>query len=325
MTTQTHAEFLAQHAPDGVLTPQQADDLLDLAQGDTGTTLPETGGAPAVPAGNAVNTASTQNVDPDPANAVILAKDGKHTIPYEKLAEAREAERTWRTAAENAQTELAALKAQADARADAGQAPTKTDADVATATAAIELGVDPEIFGDFSEAAIAKGIRELTLSMVAQAAAEIRSELSSVVAPIQKDKEKAATDAHYAAIYAKHPDADSIAESAELDNWIKAQPSFVRSGYLETLKSGSTLEIIELFDAFKGAGRAPQADINARARAQIERAGNVVPTSLSEIPGGRVGATSRFEMVASMSPIEMAEAMQEMTESQRQEFLNRGF
>ena len=54
--------------------------------------------------------------DVDPANAVILARDGKHTIPYSKLEEARRNEQTARADAKAAQDELAALRAQADQR-----------------------------------------------------------------------------------------------------------------------------------------------------------------------------------------------------------------
>lgn len=323
MTTQTQTEFLAQHAPDGVMTPQQAATFLELAQGDTGT-LPEKSSAPIAAPEATAPTTTTQAAEPE--QAVILAKDGKHTIPYEKLAEAREAAGSWKAAAENAQQELAALKAQADARAEAGAAPTKTDAAVATATAAIEQGIDPEIFGDFSEHDLAKGIQTLIANGVAQATAQLRGELSSVVAPIQNDKAQAAVEAHYGAIYAKHPDADSVAESAELQSWIDSQPSFARAGYLAARANGSTAEVIELFDAFKaatGAGAKP-GNAAAAARAVIDRTREPVPFSLTDIAGGRAGATSRFEALADMSPIALAEAMQEMTESQRQEFLNRG-
>jgi hypothetical protein len=158
MTT-PQQEFLQTHAPDGVMTPQQAAQFLELAQGDTGTTP-----GSVTPDAEPVADANTpESAEPAP---VILAKDGVHTIPFEKLAEAREAEKHWKAQAEARETELQALRAEAQARADAGQAPTKTDNAVAAATAAIESGADPEIFGDFSEAALAAGINKLVAAKV---------------------------------------------------------------------------------------------------------------------------------------------------------------
>lgn len=163
----TPTELLQEHAPDGVLSPQEAANLLELAeQGDIGASTPNQGTAPAAaPAvddgtktANPADTTDTNNsatddratgaaTDVDPAEAVVLAKDGVHTIPYQKLIDAREGEKQWRAQAEAAQLELGALKAQAQQRVDAGAAPTQTDANVATAAAAVDKGVDAAIFG----------------------------------------------------------------------------------------------------------------------------------------------------------------------------------
>ena len=224
----TTQEFFQEHAQNGVLTPQQAAQFLELAQGDTGIT-PETDDVPAVIA-DAVDTPQAVQAA-DPANTVILAKDGKHTIGYEKLVEAREGEKHWRAQAEAQATELEALRASAQARADAGVTATRTDNAVAAATAAIDEGVDPNIFGDFSEEDLAKGLKTLMRKEVAQLSAELRGELAQLVQPMQQKKAVDATAEHYKAIRASHPDADSIADSKELSEWIAQQPSFVRPGY----------------------------------------------------------------------------------------------
>lgn len=144
---------------DGALTPEQASQAFALAeQGDTVKT--ETGDAPAsTTATDDQSAATTQEQDEqkqaaspnkddasgkdkvgttdetgiDPAKAVVLAKDGVHTIPYDRLEKARQGEQHWRAQAEAAQQQLAELQARAQARADAGQAPTKTDNMVAQA------------------------------------------------------------------------------------------------------------------------------------------------------------------------------------------------
>jgi inorganic pyrophosphatase len=320
MTT-PQQEFLQTHAPDGVMTPQQAAQFLELAQGDTGTTP-----GSVTPDAEPVADANTpESAEPAP---VILAKDGVHTIPFEKLAEAREAEKHWKAQAEARETELQALRAEAQARADAGQAPTKTDNAVAAATAAIESGADPEIFGDFSEAALAAGINKLVAAKVEEMTAGMRAQLEQTMAPFQAKQAIDAQAAHYGAIYAKHPDADSIAESKELADWIAAQPSFARKGYESVLAKGSTAEIVEFFDTFKAAtGRAqataPQADVKAAAKALIARAAVPVPASLSDIPGGHAGPAGKHEALSKLSPIQQAEALADMSQDQRDAYLNR--
>jgi hypothetical protein len=340
MTT-THDEFIQTHAIDGKLTPLQAAQLLELPLGDTGTTLPDNGSKPlaspaeasgsaGVPANDDTNnTGALPAADPDPANTVILAKDGKHTIGYEKLVEAREGEKHWKAQAEAAQQELTSLREQATQRAAAGEAPTTVDNQVAAARAAIDQGVDPDIFGDFSEEALSKGIAKLVDLRVAAAVA---ASVDKALAPLQQKQAIDATSAHYQAIYDKHPDADSIAESKELADWIEAQPSFVRDGYRTVLGNGKTAEIIELFDSFKkAAGLTPGAsagatsaeDAKAAAKAAIANARPAVPASLTDIPGGRPAALTQFEAMGQMSGPELASAMENMTPAQIEAFLNR--
>lgn len=301
MTT-TQQEYFLAHQVNGELTDEQMAELLALPEGDTGFT-PESGEPDAA----SEETAAADPVDksnPEPApgdkqveteaaaepEPVLLAKDGKHTIPYEKLVEAREAEKHWKALAESTQAQLAELQAQAQARADQGQAPTATDNAVAAATAAIESGVDPEIFGDFSEAALAKGIQKLVDLQVEQRLAAIKGELAQVVEPLKATQAKTAAEAHYQAIYSAHPDADSIAESKELADWIAKQPTFARTAYTQALQQGTTQDVIELFSAFKqatGNTAAPaKVDAATAAKAAIAKVQQPPPTSLSEIPAG---------------------------------------
>lgn len=329
MTTTTQ-EFFQEHAQDGALTPEQAAQFLELVQGDTGTpAAPETGDAPIVTPDPVNTPKAVQAAESDPANTVILAKDGKHTIGYEKLVEAREGERQARAQAEALANELQALKAQAQARADAGQAPTVADNVAAAAEAAIEQGVDPEIFGDFSEGALAKGIETLMSRQVAQLSAQLRGELAQLVQPLQQKQAVDATDAHMQAIYARHPDADSVAESKELSDWIAKQPSFARAGYEAVLQKGTTDEIIEFFDTFKAATGKTQAQGNAQAdpriaaRAALAKLPSAVPASLSDIPGGTAGPASGHEAMSKLSPIEQANALADMSQEARDAYLNR--
>ena len=328
------------------MTPEQAAQFLELVEGDTGTKLPDTSSVPsAAPADAAASTDPTaelepsknageatpppSDVQPDPANTVILAKDGKHTIPYSKLEEARQAEQAARAAAQAAQAELAALRAQAEQRAAAGAAPTAADNASALVVKALETGdVDPAIFGDFSEGAMAKGIATL----IKQGFVELRQE----IAPLKEQQQLSEAEKHYAAIYQAHPDADSVAESQELDSWINSKPSFVRDAYravLDPQGQGTAAQVIELFDTFKketGATKAapapaPSVDPKAAAKAAIAAAQPAVPTSLSDFPGGRAGPTSFTDRLASMSGVELFNAVNsgDISQDQLNDYLNR--
>ena len=339
----TQQEFLQTHAQDGVMTPEQAAQFLELVEGDTGTTLPDTSSVPgAAPADAAASTdptaelkpsknepgtqAPAAEIEPDPANTVILAKDGKHTIPFAKLEEARRNEQAARAAAQAAQNELAALRAQAEQRAAAGVAPTAADNASALVVQALETGdVDPAIFGDFSEGAMAKGIATL----IQQGFTSLRQELE----PLKAQHQTSEVEKHYGAIYQAHPDADSIAESQELESWIASKPSFTQTAYravLDPQGNGTAKDVIELFSAFKKESGATQAtnaptnvDPKAAARAAIANAQQQVPSSLSDFPGGRAGATSRMEALDALSPAALADALEALPQAQRDLYLSR--
>lgn len=359
----TQAEFIELHAPDGHLSAEQAAQLIELSlQGDTGAASvasPEPGSAPAAAPASEAQTATTeaqaqqsqeqqqatgsattspQEGELNPENAVILAKDGKHTIDYQKLVDAREGEKSARAEAQDAlgkyqaaQQELDALKAQAQQRADAGTAPTATDANAAAAQAAIDAGVDPELFGDFSEQDLAKGVRTLIGKDVPDMVQKlVQAELAKAVTPLQQKHEIDAQEAHFRAIHEKHPDAEAIIESKELSDWIAKQPTFAQAGFNAVLDKGTSTEVVELLDSFKAATQPPQPaaaaatkDVQAAAEAAVASAKSPVPASLSDIPGGAGAALTGDEAIAAMDPIAMAERMQSMTPKQIEEFLSR--
>lgn len=309
---------------DGDLTPDQLNRLLagEDYEGDTEAQATETGGQPE---------ASSSDDEGEPKNeaelsadnAVIMARDNKHTIPFEKLEEAREGQKHWRAQAEAAQQELEALKTAAQERADSGQAPTKQDNQIAAAEAAIDAGADPELFGDFSEEALAAGINKLVQQ-------QVEARLQSALAPYEKREAQTAVEAHYNAIYEAHPDADSVAQSQELTEWINSQPTFVRGSMAAVMQEGNTEQVIELLDAFKSATGTAQAAGNYTANAvrsaankKVASAKGDVPASLSDFPAGRAGATSSSEAMQDMAGVELLDAMDSMTPQQIEDFLNR--
>ena len=312
---------------EGALSPEQAAAALAAGEGDTSAEL-ENGGTPdATTVTDEAATgegAGTTTEAGDPANAVVMARDGKHTIPYETLVKHREGEQHWKALAEAAQQQLADLQAQAQARADAGTAPTKTDNMVATAEAAIEAGADVGIFGDFSEEALAKGIATLVEQ-------QVQARVSAALEPLATKQAKDAAAAHYDAIYSKHPDADSIAQSAEFAAWVNAQPSAVRNAYwglFDPHTGGTAQEIVEVFDAFKAVSTPnpntpAAADPKAAASAAVAAARATPPASLSSIPGARVEGASELDRAADMSGPDMLEATKNMSPAQIEAWLDR--
>lgn len=338
---------------DGDMTPEQAAQLLELSgEGDTGTPQPETGGeAPdaSADAGKAENNDlpndepptdpkadEGQPAEPEPKGQAtepegepeptLLAKDGKHTIPYEKLSEAREGERHWREQAESAQRELDALKQQAQQRSDDGEAATETDQNAQLAQQAIDEGIDPGIFGDFTEEDLAKGVNALIESKLE---ARLREQAAQQEQKNQEQQQISQAEQHYGAIYEAHPDADSIGESKELDDWINSQPSYVQAGINDVLERGSAQQVIELFNSFKEAtGKTEQqaespSDVRAAAKDAISKAEAPEPNSLSDIPGGRSSAVTPEEQMADMEGKDLLDRMQDMDPEKIESLMNK--
>lgn len=347
MNTQSIDDFLTQAFENGGdLTPEQAAQLLQMGDtpGDTGASASEPSNVPdvapaqiegqAVPEGEKTATPDESGLTAE--NAVILAKDGKHTISYDKLVQAREAAQTAQAAQqamaaqlEAANQKLVELQAQAQARAEAGQAPTQADTNAAAAQAAIDAGVDPALFGDFSPEAMAKGVAQLVQAQVQARMAELDAKLQ----PIQQQTARSATEVHLSAIYSAHPDADSIVESQEFAAWKSTQPGVVRAALDAALTTGSTNDVIEVFSAFKAAtgqaavptaatAKAGQISPAQAAKAAIARAAAPMPASISDIPGGRAGPTNVLEAMENMNGLEMLSAANGMSQEQIEAWLN---
>lgn len=313
-------DFLNSNATDGQLSADQAAQLLELAMGDTGD-LPDNGGAPAVTPDTEQqpNDALNESAD-DPDKAVLLARDGKHTIPYDRLVEAREQSRQYKTQLDAQQQELETLRAQSQERAAAGDAPTQTDKNLAIAEQALSAGVDPDLFGDFSEEAIAAGVAKLVDARVEAAVSKALSQQK------QQQQSDDVSAGHFNAIYGKHPDADSIRESRELAEWMAGKKAYEQRAINQVLDDGTAAEVIELLDSFKTeSGQAQPAAASLKAAAKTALAGvrAPVPASLSDFPSGTANPSNRFESIASMTPDAMAEAMDNMSPEQIDAFLNR--
>ena len=277
-----------------------------------------------------------QKTGDEPAGAPIASKSGAYTIPYEKLAEARDRAKTLEGENETLRAQLAELTAKqqanlasaessAQARADAGAAQTQADQNLNTAKAAMEQGVDASLFGDFSEEGIAKGIATLMGSLREELRAELREEAARELKPLKEREAKEAADGHYGAIYAKHPDANEIVQSVEFNAWVKSLPSFQRNAVaavFDTEQGGTAEQVIEVFDTFKaqtGKASAPAAQDKGKAP-EVQRR---VPNSLSEMAGEQHQDIAQ-QVIASAGTDNAAllERMQDMTPEQIERVMN---
>ena len=258
---------------------------------------------------------------------VVLARDGVHTIPYEKLVEARERDRVSQEQLAAANAELESLRKQLQTPANV--APTQQEQDIETAQAAIDAGVNPDYFGDFSEEALADGINRLIDERVK---AQVDAQVAQALQPMQAREQESAEAAHYRTIYEAHQDIDSILESGEFDAWKGAQPTYVQAALDGVLAQGTAEQVVELLNNYKQstnstaepakADKPSTDDLKAKAREAINNAAPTIPASLSDIPGGHKGATSITEQMDSMSGIDIADEMMSWSAEKREQYLN---
>lgn len=272
----------------------------------------------------------------EPDGAPIASKSGAYTIPYEKLTEARDQAKSLLGENEQLKQQLADLTAKqqanlvqqadsAQARADAGQTQTQADRNLEAAQAAMGQGVDASVFGDFSEEALAKGIKSLLVQEREAIRAELKAELEREFAPVKAKQAQEASDVHVSTILAKHPDANEIVQSSEFDAWVKSLPGYARSAVAAVLdpeKGGTAAEVNEIFDTFKaqtGKTSAPGAKRDTKAP-EVQRR---VPASLSEAAGEQhQDITQQVMASAGTNPNALIERMQDMSPEQVDRLLN---
>ena len=116
-----------------------------------------------------------------------------------------------------------------------------------------------------------------------------------------------------------------MAESQEFASWRASQPSYAQQAINGVLSQGTTDQVIELFNQFKGNAQtaAPTpADIKQAAKAKIDNAQPAIPASLSDIAGGQAHS-SPDEQLANLDGVDMLAAMEKMSPEQIERILNK--
>ncbi len=289
---------------------------------DAGTTSPDP--VPSEPVVTPPATEPTPPVEENAENSVVLAKDGKHTIPYERLQETREQVQQYKQQVEQLTAQLAAQ-----------QTPGNTQVaqqNAAVAEAVIEAsGNNADVmamFGDFSEEATAKGVEALVSQRVS---AQVQSMMDAALAPFKQQQQLSAEQQHFAYIGSAHPDFESIPESQEFQAWKDAQPSFIRSAYDDVLNKGNAEQVVELLSLYKSQNNvSPKVDIPAPTQAMVEKAKQAVqnapskvPHSVTDLPAGSPAALSADERLSALSGPELLAEMENWSPDQVEAYMSR--
>lgn len=269
--------------------------------GDTNTN--DNDGAPAV---------ETPAV-PEP---VVLAKDGKHTIPFAELEETRERARYWEAKA----LEMAAAQPAAKTEDTAQTEPT---------------AVGYKTLRDQAQAALLEGDTELAAELNAKADEALlllaNENALKLIEPYQKREQESAVTRHFESIRAAHSDFDSIIESGAIAEWVEKQPSIVKEAYQSVLKQGNSQQVIELFDIYKGQTEKPspaeapneKEAVARKAGEAIANAKSDVPNSLTDLPSGSRTANDEAEAIRNMDGMNLIDKFAGKTPDQIMELVSR--
>lgn len=315
-------------APEGTADPANAE--------STQAATEAAAGAEAGTTANTAGTAATASAQDEHEGAPIASKSGSYTIPYEKLTEARtardsaiaerdhlRAQLEQMTAAQAANLQQA--QAEAQARADAGKAPTLADQNLAAAKSLVEGGADASLFGSFSEEDIAAGINKLVADQVA---ARVEAALAPQREAQAREQALTAEQAHTQRILDAHKDAFEIAESKEFASWKSGHPGYMQAAIDRTLNSGSAQDVIDLLGQFKqvhaaAAGAATGDPTAAAVEKALADAKTAPPVSLSSLPGAAPAGTEAERAVALASdPAALLEYMSSLPRDRQNSLMN---
>jgi hypothetical protein len=151
---------------------------------------------------------------------------------------------------------------------------------------------DDEVLKEFIEEfpALEKPIKALVKKMAASVVEtklkDIEPRLRQIDPIIQKSKDDVVRE-HFNILSEKHPDWKDLRDNGKLTAWIETQPMIVRQSLERVVKEGSTEEVIEMFDLYKGTSQKPSTQ--SRKTAPNTKAQNMmaVESSASGIPKGK--------------------------------------
>lgn len=331
----TVQDFLSTNEITGALTPVQAAQLLELPhQGDTfdqteHVDAPASAPAPDTSAAEPNTTTNDKATEADltAENAVILAKDGKHTIPFDKLAEARESAQQAAAERDAAVRKAAELQALLDAAQKPKPASTQPQPEA----------VDLQSLRDQQYEAIQGGLKEEALELGKQIDAEVQRlaeerVMQRMAARSEQEQAQAAADSLQrvaAELKVQYPalDQSSPKYSPSQEAFVVAERDLLISqgAKVDDALRQAVSKAAPLFGWSNGQPT-PKPDVKSAAEAAAAAIANAkapTPATLSDIPGGKPAGLSLDEQMAVKSGPEMLDVMQRMSKDQIEDFMNR--
>jgi len=288
-------QFFAANAVDGQLTDEQ---MARFLTGNGDAAIEE---QPALDIKEEVTEeVKEEEVKLEEEKPVILAKDGVHTIEYEKLVEAREEAKLAKQEAETLKAALAEREALLESLKEAKAQ------DEATGTTEAMDALAASVTEDFPELLELMNIKTATMEKNFQAQI---AELQKQIAPALKSSNEQVEEKFFSEVRKHVSDIDEIRESRELIDWVESHPKAVAEGYRQTWQTGSLEDVVKMANAFKATKTpAPAGDtaeqIALKAAAAEEKAkGKSVPKSLSDIPAGTAAHHDEAEAIKNMTPL----------------------
>lgn len=249
----------------------------------------------------------------------VLAKDGKHVIPYSQLESARQRAATAEELAREQAARIAALEAKSKP-VEGAQTDMLTEEELAvleadSPTLAKTLRGQQAMIRRLSETV--QGLAEQREAEVEKTEAEIATEIQSAI------------DANPTlAGWQTAEDQSMWDRAAKFDQVLRADPLYANKPFADRFA-----KVVEMTNAAVGAEESPKEetpavvpkpeDVKAQAEAKLKAAAKAAkPTSLSQIPGGAPPAVDEKEKLEQMSPTAMGQLFLSMTPEQREAYLS---
>ena len=236
---------------------------------------------------------------------VILAKDGVHTIEYEKLVEARNDAKAAKEEVESLRNTLAEREALLESLKAAKEQDAATGTTEATDSLRESVKEDfPELL-ELMEHSNASVVKELRAEM-----AELKKQISADLAPVMKTTNDTIAEKHFGTIRDAHKDFDDIMAAPEIMEWVDKHPGPIKAAYMNIIEHGTAKDVIDMVTAFKDAHPAPVGDTTdtvamKAAEAEKKATGKSVPKSLSDIPAGTAAHHDEAGAMQNMTPVQL--------------------
>ena len=244
-----------------------------------------------------------QKAEGQAEEAVVLAKDGKHTIPFDELQKARDAAAFWQAQAEEAKQAIQ------QKRESFEQQSQKVDLkDLRRQLRDANLLNDEDLIEDL------EGQIDAELVRVAQATAQ--QQFSAAMAAANEQAEQLAIASAAESLIAKYPALDHTKSTANAEAIAVVQAlsaMYANDRPRATALSDAVTKVASMF-GMDGNSQPDLSDAAAKADKAIAaaKAKPKVPSSMASIPSAPTPPSDEMQAIGQMSPQQMQDKMMEM-------------